>query len=266
MKLGVSTSCFYPLETEVALENLGKAGIRHTEIFFNALSELKQSFVDMLLDIQGEYGMTVASVHPTMSLAESFMIFSNYDRRYREAEEQFRRYSEIAAQLGAKYIIMHGGKPNGILTDEEYCERYMRLKEITRENGADILQENVVRFRAGEIEFLRSMREILGEEAEFCIDLKQSLRCGYDPYELIEEFSDNIKHYHISDHSVSSDCLLPGDGGFDFKRLFTVLKKRGFDGSLMVEVYRDCYGSYSDIYNSFANLKNCYCNIPQNRL
>ena len=81
MKIGVSTSCFYPLETEVSLENLGKAGIRHTEIFFNALSELKQSFVDMLLDIKSEYGITVASVHPTMSLAESFMIFSNCERR-----------------------------------------------------------------------------------------------------------------------------------------------------------------------------------------
>lgn len=261
MKIGVSTSCFYPLETEVALENLGKAGIKHTEIFFNALSESKQSFVDMLLDIQNEYGITVASVHPTMSLAESFMIFSNYDRRYREAEDQYRRYSEIAAQLGAKYIIMHGGKPNGILTDEEYCERYMCLKEITRENGADILQENVVRFRAGEIEFLRSMRNILGEEAEFCIDLKQALRCGYDPYDLIEEFSDNIKHYHISDHSISSDCLLPGNGGFDFSRLFTVLKEKSFDGSLMVEVYKDCYNSYNDIYNSFINLENYYCNI-----
>ena len=266
MKIGVSTSCFYPLETEVSLENLGKAGIRHTEIFFNALSELKQSFVDMLLDIQNEYGITVASVHPTMSLAESFMIFSNYDRRYREAEDQYRRYSEIAASLGAKYIIMHGGKPNGILTDEEYCERYMRLKEITRENGADILQENVVRYRAGEIEFLRSMRNILGEEAAFCIDIKQSLRCGYNPYDLIEEFYDNIKHYHISDHSISSDCLLPGDGGFDFKKLFTVLKVKGYDGSLMVEVYKDSYNSYEDIYNSFTNLENCYCNIIENKL
>ena len=54
-----------------------------------------------------------------MSLAESFMIFSAYER-YREAEEAYRRYSEAAAQLGAKYIIMHGGKPNGILSDEEY--------------------------------------------------------------------------------------------------------------------------------------------------
>lgn len=266
MKIGVSTSCFYPLETEVSLENLGKAGIRHTEIFFNALCELKQSFVDMLLDIQNEYGITVSSVHPTMSLAESFMIFSNYDRRYREAEDQYRRYSEIAASLGAEYIIMHGGKPNGILTDEEYCERYMRLKEITREHGATILQENVVRHRAGEIEFLRSMWNILGEEAEFCIDLKQSLRCGYDPYDLIEEFSDSIKHYHISDHSLSSDCLLPGDGGFDFKRLFTVLGEKGYDGSLMIEVYRDCYRSYQDIFNSFVKIEKYYCNVVGNKL
>lgn len=259
MKIGVSTSCFYPLETEVSLENLGKAGIRHTEIFFNALSELKQSFVDMLLDIKSEYGITVASVHPTMSLAESFMIFSNYERRYFEAEEQYRRYSEIAAQLGAKYIIMHGGKPNGILSDEEYCERYMRLKEITLQNGVDILQENVVRFRAGEVEFLRSMKDILGRDASFCIDLKQSLRCGYDPYDLIEEFSDNIMHYHISDHSISSDCLLPGDGGFDFGKFFSVIREKDFDGSAIVEVYKDCYNTYEDIYRAFDKVKNYGC-------
>lgn len=259
MNIGVSTSCFYPLETELALTELGKAGIKHTEIFFNALCELKPSFTDMLLDIKDEYGITVASVHPTMSLAESFMIFSNYDRRYKEAEDQFRRYSEAAAKLGARYIILHGGKPNGILSDEEYCERYMRLKEITRENGTDILQENVVRFRAGEIEFLRSMRDILGDEAELCIDIKQSIRCGYDPYTLIEEFSDNIKHYHISDHSTASDCLLPGDGGFDFGNFFKTLENKGFKGSCIIEVYRNSYHTYDEIYRSFFNIKNNCC-------
>ena len=48
MKLGVSTSCFYPLETELALEQVGKSGVRNTEIFFNAESELKDSFIDIL--------------------------------------------------------------------------------------------------------------------------------------------------------------------------------------------------------------------------
>lgn len=255
MKLGVSTSCFYPLETEVSLENLGKAGIQNTEIFFNAQCETKQSFVDILLDMKEKYGMGVASIHPTMSLAESFMIFSNYERRLREALDQFRRYSEIAAALGAKYIILHGGKPNGILSDEEYCERYMLLKEATRENGVTVLQENVVRHRAGEIEFLRSVRDILGDEAEFCIDLKQSLRCGYDPMDLIDEFAPNIKHYHISDHSVSSDCLLPGDGGFDFGRFFDTLAANHFDGACIIEVYSSCYSSYDSIYRSFRELQ-----------
>ena len=254
MNLGVSTSCFYPLETEISLENIGKAGIKHTEIFFNALCELKQPFLDMLDDIRNEYGISVDSLHPTMSLAESFMIFSAYDRRYREAEDQYKRYSEAAAQLGAKYIIMHGGKPNGVLNDEEYCERYMRLKDVTRKNGATVLQENVVRYRAGDIEFLRSMKEILGDEAEFCIDIKQSVRCGYDPYVLIEEFSGNIKHFHISDHSISSDCQLPGNGGFDFKHFFQTLKKMNYNGSCITEVYSDAYKSYDEIYRSYEYL------------
>ena len=88
MNIGVSTASFYPLETEAALEKLGKAGVKHTEIFFNALSELKPAFIDILEDILDNYGIKVTSVHPTMSLAESFMIFSNYERRYYEAEEQ----------------------------------------------------------------------------------------------------------------------------------------------------------------------------------
>ncbi len=256
MKLGVSTACFYPLETELSLEKLGKAGVKHTEIFFNALCELKQSFVDMLLDIKEEYGINVASLHPTMSLAESFMIFSAYDRRYREAEEQYKRYSEIAAQLGAAYIIMHGGKPNGILSDEEYCERYMRLNEITLENGVRILQENVVKFRAGDIEFMRSMKKILGDDAAFCLDIKQSLRCGYDPFDLIREFSDNIKHFHISDHSTASDCLLPLDGGFEFGKFFDILRNNSYDGSCIIEVYRNSYKEYDEIFNSYNRLKN----------
>ena len=49
--------------------------------------------------------------------------------------ETFARYSEIAAELGAKYIILHGGRPDLNMTDEEYCERYMNLKNITRKNG-----------------------------------------------------------------------------------------------------------------------------------
>lgn len=255
MKIGVSTASYYPLETELALEEIGKSGITTTEIFFNSEVELKPGFVDILSDIQKSYGIEVSSVHPTMSLAESFMIFSAYERRFRESLDKYSRYSEIAAELGAKYIIMHGGKPNGILSDEEYCERYMQLKGATLKNGVTVLQENVAHFRAGDIEFLRSMKEILGNDAEFCIDIKQSLRCGYEPISLVKEFYDNTRHYHISDHSTASDCLLPGCGNFDFKGFFDFLENKNYKGASIIEVYRNSYKEYSEIFNSYKNLK-----------
>ena len=224
MSIGISTSCFYPLETEISLSKIAKAGVKTAEMFFNSQSELKPAFIDMLLRIKNEYGMAITSIHPTMSLAESFVFFSNYERRFREGLDSYKRYSEIAAELGAKYIIMHGGKPNGICSDEEYCERFAIINETVKENGVMVLQENVSRHRAGDIEFLSSMVDILGKDVNFCVDIKQSLRCGYNPYELIDKLGDNIKHYHISDHSTASDCMLPGN---KIKRLHRRLYYRG---------------------------------------
>ncbi len=254
MNLGISTASFYPLETELALEEIGKAGIKNTEIFFNCKSELKDSFVDILLGIKEKYDMNITAIHATMSLAESFMIFSAYERRFYEALEDYRRYSEVAKRLGAKYIIMHGGKPNGVLTDEEYCQRYMALKHETLQNGVTVLQENVVKYRSGDIEFLRSMKEILGKEAEFCFDIKQCIRSGYLPMEMVNEFYDNIKHFHISDHSLSGDCLLPLNGKFDFKGFFEFLKNKDYKGALMTEVYSFSYKEYKEIFESYWKL------------
>ena len=254
MNLGISTASFYPLETELALEKIGESGVKNAEIFFNAECELKDSFVDILLEIKEKYGINIVSVHPAMSLAESYMIFSAYERRFHEAVRQYCRYSEVAKTLGAKYIIMHGGKPNGILNDEEYCQRYMTLKNEARENGVTVLQENVVNYRSGDIEFLRSMKEILGDEAEFCFDIKQSIRSGYLPLEMMEEFYDNIRHFHISDHSPAGDCLLPGNGRFNFKGFFELLSKKGYSGALMTEVYSSCYKDYSEVFNSYKRL------------
>lgn len=254
MKLGVSTASYYPLETELALEEIGKSGVKNAEIFFNCESELKDSFIDILLNIKEKYELNITSVHPTMSLAESFMIFSAYDRRFYESIEKFRRYSEVASTLGAKYIILHGGKPNGILSDEEYCERYMHLKGETLKNGVSLLQENVVNFRSGDIEFMRSMVDILGDDVEFCLDIKQAVRSGLEPIEFIKEFYEHTRHFHISDHSLASDCQLPLKGNFDFKGFLNFLKSKAYKGAMIIEVYSNAYRDYCEISSSYKDL------------
>ncbi len=256
MKIGVSTSCFYPMLTEESLRLVGEKGIKTTEIFFNAACELEKDFVNELVNIKDSFGIDVVSVHPTMSLAESYVLFSGYERRFYEGLDMYKRYAEVASRLGAKYIIMHGGKPNKFLTNEEYCHKFFQVARAVEENGATLLQENVVRFRAGDLQYLKLMVETLGKDANICLDVKQSIRGGYSPFDVIESVGENIRHIHISDNGPKGDCLLPSHGTFDFAKLFDKAKQKGYDGAAIIEVYDFCYDSYDEVFESAKWVEN----------
>lgn len=255
MKLGISSSCFYPLLTEDAFLKVASYGTQTSEIFFNALCELSPEFVGKLKDIQKEYNQHVTSVHPTMSLAESFMIFSSYERRYTEAMDQYKRYSEIVCELGGKYIIMHGGKPNNVIDNRQYYEKFAKVAEAVKENGAVLLQENVVKFRAGNLQVLCDMADYLGEDAAFCLDIKQSIRGGYSAFEVLDKIGQYVKHIHISDSTDKNDCLLPLNGNFDFPLFFEKAKQKGFDGSAIIEVYENAFSRERQLFESYEKLK-----------
>ncbi len=254
MKIGVSTSCFYPLETEKSLLSVARAGVKTTEIFFNANCELEPGFVRVLKEIIDEYGITVTSIHPTMSLAESFMLFSAYERRYEEGISQYKRYAEIAGELGAKYIIMHGGKPNKVLDNEGYFSRFAKIAQTVRENGAVLLQENVAKYRAGNLEVLKQMKDYLGESSGFCLDIKQCIRGGYSPFDALRALGYTIKHIHISDNTTDKDCMLPLSGNFNFASFFADAKEVGYMGDAIIEVYRDAFASENELYASYKKI------------
>lgn len=261
MDIGVSTACFYPLETERSLELVGKSGVEKTEIFFNASCELQPNFVKKLKKIAEYYGVSVVSVHPTLSLAESFMLFSAYERRLQEGLKQYSRYGEIAAELGAKYVVMHGGKPNGVLSEDEYCERFLQISDAVASGGdAVLLQENVAKHRANELEFQKNMVRRLGERAAFCLDVKQCIRGGYAPSDMLAAVEKNVKHLHISDNNGTSDCLLPGMGCFDFLDIFSKAVGQGFTGSAIIEVYRWSYGDECEVFDAWRKISQSVIN------
>ena len=257
MKIGISTSCLYPMYTEQAFELIAKNGVELTEIFFNANCELEPPFIQQLSRIKNEYGILISSVHPTMSLAESFMLFSNYDRRFNEGLDIYKRYGEIAATLGAKYVIMHGGKPNGTMDDYGYFDRFAKVAQAVRQNGAILLQENVVLFRAGNLTTLKNMSEYLGNDVNFCLDVKQSLRGGYSPYDVLKLLGGKIKHLHLSDSNERYDCMLPGGSGtFDFKTFLNTAVDCGYRGNAVIEVYRNAFGEPDELFTAHKTLLN----------
>ena len=104
MKAGVSTACLYPMETTDALKALLKNGVKCVEIFFNTYSEIQKPYASELRSILNEYGATIKSIHPFTSGYEPYLIFSDYEKRYRETCEFYRRYFDCAAYLGAKIL------------------------------------------------------------------------------------------------------------------------------------------------------------------
>lgn len=242
MFVGASTANLYPALTEDALQTLLQLGFRELEIFFNTESEIRPGYLRELKTRVQAQGAHIRALHPYISGIEPYLLFSAYERRYRDGLDIYARLFEAAAFLGADFVVMHGDKAEGVLPVEDSIARYEGVYDAGRQCGVTLAQENVVRFRSSDNEYLRAMRRLLGPKAHFVFDIKQCRRCGHTPEAVIDAMGDAIAHVHISDADEGRDCLVPGQGKEDFPRLFRLLREQGFDGSVMIELYRSNFG------------------------
>lgn len=257
MKLGASTSCYYPLETELALDKVIAGGFSCTEIFFNTYSELQPDFVSMLAEKAERAGLEVVSVHPFSSFAETTCLFGNYDRRADDFLQLYERYFQACNVLGAKLVVLHGAllQSKTFVPEERYIERFCRLADIGKRYGVTLAQENVNRHFSENPAFLLKLKYALGSDFKLVLDIKQALRAGFDPFEFVRLFGRDIVHLHISDHDDEKDCIPPGKGRFDFERLVREMNAFDYKGCYMMEIYRDDYRVSEELAQSAAFLK-----------
>ena len=245
--IGMSTSCFYPLETEKSLEKVCKLGFGNVEMFINSYIELDEPFISEYKKLINEYGINLVSIHTTASFADGYNYFSDYYRRFKESIEVFKKYVELANLFSTEYLVMHGLKNYMKHSDALYCERFSKLIDIAYENGVSLLQENVVDFRSESPDYIDYMKKSIGERFAMTLDIKQCRRAGYDPFEFIERHHGIIKHIHISDYNEYSDCITPLKGNFDFGKLFETMNEYGYDGSYIIELYKHSYKDENEI-------------------
>lgn len=250
MSIGVSTSCYYPLVTEQSLKKVASIGTGTCEIFFNSFSELEKPFLGELCHTKDEYGLRVSSVHPFFSFAEPYLLFSEYERRFWDTIELYKKYYEAANALGAKILVLHGGKESKVVHEELYFERFAKLLEVGKTFGIITAQENVVHFRSQSPDLLVRMRNFIGDDFKIVLDIKQAARAGYSPFKFIDMLPNSIAHIHISDSNTQYDCMPPGEGTFDFARLFARMDTLGYDGDYIIEIYRHNFEKDKQIADS----------------
>ena len=255
MKAGVSTACLYPMILEKAFLSLAKTGVKTTEIFVNSHCELGEPYKSEMLAIKKEYGIDVVSVHPFTCGIEPMMLFTAYERRVADMLDYYKRFFEYMNDFGAKYFVLHGNKNQNIIEDEMYFERYIKIQEAADSFDVCVVQENVSRCTGGSLDFLVKMKSALGDKASFVLDLKQAHRAGNDPTEMVRALGMNIKHIHFSDFGKDGDCLKFGFGEYDNEAFFTALKEQGYDGSVVLELYRNGFGEVSELAENCTRLQ-----------
>lgn len=258
MKGGISTACFYPMETSESLALLLKDGHTHFELFFNTYREMRQPYLSRLRAMLEQYGGTIQSVHPFTSGYESMLLFSNYETRFEDSLQFYRAYCKAAKALGAKLVILHGMRCeyHSEEAQNRYFRRYQTLYRMGQSLGITIAQENVVHNFSQSPSFIRQMREALGDECAFCFDLKQAVRAGVDGDEMLDAMGDRLVHIHLNDNAPGETCLVPGEGRVDFPALLGHAKRNGFDGSVIIEVYRKNFQSPQALRESRERLEN----------
>ena len=253
--IGISTGCFYPEKPEDSIRRIHDLGIRRIELFINTGSETEMTYCKSLKDILDFYGISAVSLHPFTSFAESFLFFSAYDRRFADGLDIYDRYFEMCNLYGAKTVNFHGLKSEHFIEPEKYAEVYSRLYCRAKESGVVFSQENVRNHVCGKPEYCRRLKNILGDEISFTLDIKQAHREGFSPEAFAEIFADRLCLVHINDFDEKSDCLLPFAGIYDIEGLVSRLKNGGYNGNYIIEVYSGNYSDTDDIRRSFERLK-----------
>ena len=88
------------------------------------------------------------------------------------------------------------------------------------------------------------------------LDIKQARQSGIDYREFLNEMGSDIVTVHLSDIDNNGKMCLPGRGTFDFDQLFTLLKEVGFDGALLIEVYKNDFENIDELIQSYNFIKN----------
>ncbi len=257
MRAGVSTACLYPSLLEDSFKLLAEHNVKVTEIFVNTDCELRDPYLSQMLDIQKEYNIDVVSIHPYTCSLEPMMFFTNYPRRIDDMLDYYKNFFEYMKKFGAKYFIFHGNKSSiNSFNDEVYFERFAYMQETAYKYGVTVLHENVFRETSGDLAFYKRMADFIGDKAQFTLDTKQAHRMNSDPIEFVRTLGSHIKHVHFSDFGKDGDCLKFGLGEYDNFMLFNELKKVGYNGDIILELYRHNFNNEIDLTENYDSLKN----------
>jgi sugar phosphate isomerase/epimerase len=257
MDIGVSTaSLFGRFFTEEALDFFNKNNIKTAEVFLESYREYTKDFGKVLKGLQG--GVNVHSVHVLTTQFEPQL----YSLNVRAKEDSFELLEGVMAcaeQMGAKYYTFHGGarmKKTPIVINYDRVGKITQdIIDVCKKHNLSLAYENVHWGYYNYIGFFEEIRKrTIGLKAT--LDIKQARQSAVHYSEYIKDMASDIVTVHLSDVGEDGKMCLPGSGKTDFADIFARLRDVGFDGALILEVYKNDFEDYAQLFESVEYIKN----------
>ncbi len=254
MEIGVSTaSLFMRAYNEDIVQILDGLDARVIEVFLESFSEYENSYANLLKSRMGN--LKVHSLH-VVTMSYETELFSKNERAFDDNRKIFETTLSSGQILGADCYTMHGKariRNSPIYDDFEFLtDRFNLLCDIANNYGIKICLENVAWAYYNRPDYFRYIK---ANNLFATLDVKQARISGYSAQDYIEDMQGKIKTVHLSDVDDMGKIRLPSFGNYDFESLFKSLKDNGFDGDMLIEVYKDDYKDYSEIKRSLEYLR-----------
>jgi sugar phosphate isomerase/epimerase len=234
MRIGMSTTCVYPLEPEHAFRYAKEAGFDGIEIMVT--QELTTQIAEGLNEMSERWELPILSIHAPVLLLTHFVWG-------RDPRVKLDRTAELAAAVGAEAVVVHPP----FRWQSTYAREFLpAVREFSGAHGVEIAVENMFPWRAAG----RNMKAYAPgwDPREMdcdavTLDFSHASLSGVDSLEYAKDLGDRLRHVHLCDGTgaigegqIFDEHLLPGRGNQPVAETLRWLADRGWQGSVVAEI------------------------------
>ncbi|MEM7231626.1 MAG: sugar phosphate isomerase/epimerase [Planctomycetota bacterium] len=241
IKLSLNTSTIQPQPLLEKIRLSAEAGFDGVELWLNDVYEHvgRGGEIREVERALSDHGLSVPCVVAVRAWAEAT------PEEYPIALGEVRRRMELCARLGSPFIV--ATPPRGPCSKDQIVERYRDLLRIGRECGVRPTFEYISFFQScSRLSDAWSVVQSADEDdATLVVDAFHSFNSHSTLEDLRAIPLERISHYHIDDadpaipagRQIDADRVLPGDGPIPLRGEIQILKDKGYDGFVSLELF-----------------------------
>ncbi|CAN5157489.1 sugar phosphate isomerase/epimerase [soil metagenome] len=230
IRIGMSTSCVFPLPVASAFRLAREAGFDGVEIMVT--QEPQTQSPSALLELSRRYDMPILSVHvPVLPLTQ--LVWGS------NPALKLERSAELALEVGATTVVVHPP----YRWQPRYARRFMEhVDEVSGDYRVEVAVENMFPLAAGPLRvgvFSPGWDPLASGARAITLDFSHAALAGRDSLELAMSAGGRLRHVHLCDSTgsgLTDEHLVPGRGAQPVAEVLQYLGQRGWNGSLVAEV------------------------------